>query len=256
MMPKLNYPKITKGDAISALIRLYRKHPQFMKELKNIREPYMNAILKLAVNGMVYFQENNVSPTDYYQATISYMKGESKLDPLPVEQAKDAAQLQPYFDDLDRLAEKWKIKAPWAILMFFIFDMIDALSLESMPDELEIPMEKIGSLIPWSPPLPPLKMEVSAWMLILFGRDKIMSEIADKLKEYEGKLKGTDIKEYPSSLENHSRWWFEHYINGKKYDEIAQMETETPGGSLISYAKNVGIAVRKFSKFIGVNLKG
>ena len=199
--------------------------------------------------------KKNLSFPDYYQATISYMKGESKLDPLPVELAKGAAQLQLYFDALDKLAEKWKIKAPWAILILYIFDIIDALSLESLPEELDIPLEKIGSLIPWSPPLPLLKIEVSAWMLIVFGRDKIMSEIADKLKEYEGKLKGTGINEYPSSLENHARWWFEHYVNGKKYDEIAQMETETPGGSLISYAKNVGIAVRKFSKFIGVNLK-
>ena len=56
-MPKLNYPKITKGDAISALIRLYRKHPKFMKESKEIRKPYMEIIQKFAVDSMVYFQK-------------------------------------------------------------------------------------------------------------------------------------------------------------------------------------------------------
>jgi hypothetical protein len=63
------------------------------------------------------------------------------------------------------------------------------------------------------------------------------------------------IKEYPSRIAHHARWWFEHYVNGRTYEEIADMEVKTPGGSLISYAKNVGIAVNKFSKLIGINMK-
>jgi hypothetical protein len=255
-MPRLSHPKITKGDAVSALIRLYRKHPPFMNELKEIRGPYFEAIRKFSLDGLAYFQENKVSPVDYYHATVSFMKGESNLDPLPSEQAKAATQLQPYFDALGELAEKWKIKAPWSVVTLFNFDIIDALSFEGLPDELEMPLEKIDLLIPWPAPLPPLDIRVSSWMMIMSGRDAILSEIGEKLKEYEDKIKERGIKEYPSSIENHARWWFEHYVNGKKYDEIAQMETETPGGSLISYAKNVGIAVKKFSKLIGINLKG
>ncbi len=108
-------------------------------------------------------------------------------------------------------------------------------------------------MAPWPPPLPPLKIEVSAWTFFVFSRDEITSEIADRLYDYEKKLKQIGIKEYPSSLVRHARWWFEHFVNGKKYDEIAQQETYTPGGSIISYAKNVGIAVRKFGKLVGIN---
>jgi hypothetical protein len=132
-MPRLSHPRITKGDAVSALIRLYRKHPPFMNELKEIRRPYFETIRKFALDGLAYFQENNVTPIDYYHATVSFMKGKSNLDPLPPEQAKDAAKLQLYFDALDELAEKWKIKAPWSVVTHFSFDIIDALSLESLP---------------------------------------------------------------------------------------------------------------------------
>jgi hypothetical protein len=82
-----------------------------------------------------------------------------------------------------------------------------------------------------------------------------MSEIAARISDYEQELKEMGIKEQPSSLIHHARWWFEHYVKGIKYDDIAQQETYTPGGSLISHAKNVGKAVRDFTKLVDINPK-
>jgi hypothetical protein len=255
-MPRLNYSKITKGDAVSALIRIYRQQPLFMKELTKIREPYQDTIKKFTFDSIAYFLENGISPSDYYQSAVNYVSGKNEQDPFPSEKLGYISQLQPYYDSLNELAYKWKLRAVWAVVALFGFDMIDVLLKEGLPDELDMPMEVLGEILPWSPKLPPLEIKIHSWAVITMGREKILSEIADRIKQYELELKKAGLAEYPSSLENHARWWFEHYINGKKYDEIAQMETETPGGSLISYAKNIGIAVRKFSRLIGVNTKG
>ena len=97
--------------------------------------------------------------------------------------------------------------------------------------------------------------KVSSWAFFLYGRTQIQSEIAVQLKDYEDRLKALDYEENPSRLQTHAKWWFECFIRGKEYDDIAQEEAYTPGGSLVSYARNVGNAVRKFSRLVGIDIK-
>jgi hypothetical protein len=128
-----------------------------------------------------------------------------------------------------------------------------------MPDAIDVPLEQLDLLYPWPPPISPLEIRVSSWAFVLYGRKQIQVEIARKLKEYEARLKALGLTEYPSSLGKHARWWFEHFVHGKGYDDIAQEEIYTSGGSLVSYARNVGDAVREFSRLVGIdttNLKG
>jgi hypothetical protein len=246
-MPRLNYAKITKGDAVSALMNLYRQHPPFMEELAKIREPYLETIKKFTVDGIVYFIENGISLSDYYQAAVNYMSGKNKKDPFPAEKFDYISQLQTYLDSLNELAYKWKLRATWAILVLVEFDMFDVLSNVGLPEELDIPMEILGTMLPWPPLLPPLEIKVPSWAVIVMGRKKIMSEIAGRLKQYEGELKEIGLKEYPSSLNNHARWWFEHYVLGKKYKEIDEK----------LYKVNMETIKRKaweFSKLVGIKM--
>ena len=254
-MPKLDFPELTKGDAISILMVLYRNYPQFMKELNTLKKPYIEVIHKFAEDTQASFQEKPMSIPDYSHSMIDYFEGKSNMSPFTDEQEKDITELRPYFDALYKLAEKWKLKAPWAAAALFFSNIIE-LSSSKPPERSGIPLEMFEQMIHWPPPLPLLKFEVSAWTFFAFSRDEIISEIKDRLYDYESRLKKIGIKEYPSSLIHHARWWFEHNVNGKTYDEIAGMEGKTPGGSLISYAKNVGIAVNKFSKLIGINPEG
>ena len=250
-MPKLDFPELTKGDAILILMVLYRNHSQFMKELNTLKKPHMGVIYKFAEDSLASFQEKPMYIRDYAHLMTKYIEGKNSVSPFTDEQEKDIAELRPYFDGLGKLAEKWKIQAPWAAGALFAIDMIELLS--KLPETSGIPLEMFEQIKHWPPPLPPLKFEVSAWTFSAYSRDEIISEIKDRLYDYESSLKEIGIKEYPSGLVHHARWWFEHNVNGKTYDEIAEMEGKTPGGSLISYAKNVGIAVNKFSKLISIN---
>jgi hypothetical protein len=252
-MPKLNFPELIKGDAIFFLMVIYRNHRKFMKELNTLRKPYIEVIRKFVQGTLTSFQEKPMSLADYYQSMMNY-EGTNNISLFTDEQKKDIAELQPYFEGLVKLAEKWKLKTPWAAGALFIFDIVEL--MYSIPPEMPgIPLEIFEKLIPWTPPLHPLKIDVSAWTFFTLSRDEIISEIKDKLYDYEMRLKEIGIKEYPSRIAHHARWWFEHYVNGKTYEEIAAMEGRTPDGSLISYSKNIGVAVNEFSKLIMLDLK-
>lgn len=254
-MPKLSYPKITKGDAITALLKIYRKEPDFMKELDEIRRPYAAILSKFAKDAFAFFNNGTMSPAEYYQAVIDFNKGESQKDPFPAEKFGYLSQLQTYLDGLSRLADKWKLRAPWAVIALSLFDLIDLLKAQGLPDEIDIPLENLESIYPWAPPFSPLEIKIPAWAVILSGRQAVQAEVNRKLQEYESEIKDKGLGEYPSALNIHARWWFKHYIHHKTYDEIAQDEAYTPGGSLISYAKNVRTAVTKFSRLIGADPK-
>lgn len=94
------------------------------------------------------------------------------------------------------------------------------------------------------------------WTSFVTGaRRKILDQLRDLLVHYETRLKLASAREFPNSLKSHAKWWFQHYVQHKTYDEIAHLEVYTSGGKLVSYAKNVGVAVRKFSKLVNINPK-
>jgi len=251
-MPRLNYPKITKGDAIAALLKHYSKEAQFAKEWAAIREPYVHILARFAEDGLMFFKQGNITPAEYYRNLIDYYKNEGMEDPFPTDKFGYLSELQPYFDNLSELTDEWKLKAPWAIVALFISDLINLLKHSGLPDQIDIPIEDLGLIYPWETPLPPLEIKVPAWAIILGGRQSVQNEINKKLREYESNIKTKGLHEYPSTLDKHAKWWFEHYVRHKTYDEIAQLEIYTPGGSLISYARNVGAAVRNFARLIGI----
>ena len=137
--------------------------------------------------------------------------------------------------------------------MLNLHNIHDYLKQYGMPDTIDVSLQEMDFLYPWPPPLPPFEVKVSSWAFFLYGRTQIQSEIAKQLRDYEDRLKALDYKENPSRLRRHAKWWFECFIHGKEYDDIAQEEAYTPGGSLVSYARSVGVAVRKFSRLIGID---
>ncbi len=258
-MPRLSDPTLTKGNARWALLKLYRSDPNFMKEVESLRNPYMALIDRFSVDALTFSLSADISSKEFYQAILAYRKGESERNPLPYEQFYEQFpyfdQFQPYFDGLHDLAYRWNLRAPWAVLLLFYCDIVDCWKAKGMPSEFDIPLEKFDSLFPWEPPALPLTITVPAWAVVVRGRRAVLEEVAGRLKQYENQIKAAGLKEYPSALKTHARWWFEHYVHRKRYDDIAQEETYTPGGSLIAYAKNVGDAVRRFSKLIGIDAK-
>ena len=248
MMPKLSFPKITKGNAVTALLKLYRQEPDFMKELNEIRKPYMQVLKKFTLDSVIYFKKHKLSSAEYYNAVINWHKGEKTQDPFPINEFQYLSQCQPYFDELSKLADKWKLTASWGGRALFIFDLIDCLKQFCMPDEIDIALGDLETIYPWSPPLPPLKIKVSSWDIIVLGREPIQAEIASKLKVYEDEIKTKSLHEYPSALDAHARLWFEHYVHVKTYKEL---ESEYPSVGQESIKR----AVWKFTKLLGISVK-
>ena len=263
-MAKLTISQRTKGKAVAALLKLYKAEPNFARELEELRTIYMPVIeqwLKICVPNWIQMkktltQEEFSITRDFFltgSQTISdgFAK---KLRPfLSIPAPHLASQLDAYVKSLTDLAYRWRLKAIWAGPVL-LFDHILDVAINVIPEDVrnaEIPVEALEPFLP-SAPLPPLQFEVNAYELMFSGRQEIQDKFAKALADYENKLKSLGWQEIPTAIENHARWWFEHYVHQKTYDEIAQLEIHTPGGSLISYARNVGTAVRNFARLIGI----
>ncbi len=109
-MPRLNYHRITKGDAINALLAIYRSTPEFLIESEEVRKPYWILIHRYAGDVLEYGTESGKSLSQGYQDLMNYYKGGK--DPFPAERFSYMAELQPYFEALRELAYKWKLRAP------------------------------------------------------------------------------------------------------------------------------------------------
>lgn len=264
-MPKLRHPELTKGKAVSYLLDLYRNEPKFVRELDEIRRPYFPLLFGLADATLHFWAEcKKVLPSEDYWALVEFYQGKSQQPPSLDAELKEQRrlmeklwdQLQPYAITLRELTFKWKLSAPWAVQTIIYYDVFDLMTIRGLPMEIDVPINSLGHLYYiWPAPLPDLVITISPWAFFLSGKEQIQREIAEKLSQYEGQIKTAGFHEFPSALRTHAKWWFEHYIHRKTYDEIAQMEVYTPGGSPIVYGRNVGEAVRKFSNFIGIKPK-
>lgn len=245
-MPRLNYPKITKTDAINALMAVYREDTAFMGELQALRQPYEELLLRAAIDMIDYWVRSGDSPDQYYRDVIAYHKSGAP-DPLPAEFAY-IVELQPYLDALSSLAYEWKIHAPWAVLVLSMWDAFDLLKSKGVPQEVDIQLEQYENLFPWPAPLPPLEIRIPAWAAIIMGRKEIEIEIARRLERYETRLKESGLTEYPSSIKEHARWWYEHYVGGKTYNQIAQKFPEV-------LEETIKRGVWEFSKVVDIRLR-
>ena len=95
-MPRLHFPKVTKGNAITVLLRLYRQEPDFMEELEEVGQPYVEILSKFAKDGITFFSEHNLSPGQYAKAVMDYHAGNSEWDPFPAGKFQYMSQLIAY----------------------------------------------------------------------------------------------------------------------------------------------------------------
>jgi hypothetical protein len=264
-MPRLSYPKIAIGNAIASLVDLYRNDPGFIEELGMIRLPHMAAIYEYSMNTLDFSNKCKevLSPQDYSSVARAFqnqgnltVRLPAKLKKARIKLEQSLEQLGPYIESLDKLALKWKLRAKWVGPILLLYDMFDLYTVFGiMPSgEIEMPIESMGSLYPWPPPMEDLVIRVPPWAFFLLGRAEIEKEISEKVSHYESQLRSKGYHEFPSSLRRHARWWFMHYVKRKKYDEIAALEAQLPDGKAM-YERNVGVAVRKFSKLVGINIR-
>ena len=256
-MPRLTDPRIAKGLAAGYLIRLYLREPDFVAELEELRAGHLDPLTELMVKEAGFLVGCRAAMgADEYQSTIrdlytSYGSATS-MSGLPVSllnQLEDLRQLhlelRPYFRALEQLAAKWKLNAPWAGPMLHLHHVHDCLRDIVTSDDIDVPLEQLDLLYPWLPPLPPLEIKVPASAFCFYGRRQIQAEIARELANYERRLKAAGQKQRPSAVERHAEWWFEHYVKGKTYRELAQ---EYPR----AYEETIKRKVWEFSRLLGM----
>jgi hypothetical protein len=259
-MPKLSDPRITKGHAASFLVRLYLLEPEFLAEFHQLRLTHAKSLAEVLVIQVKFFMKckEALSAEEYWEmgrALYELPGTRHSIRTLPADLARQLekikqayVKLAPYFHDVEQLAYRWKLRVSWAGPMLYLYDMNDCLKELGMPEDIDVPLEQLDLLYPWPPPISPLEIKVSSWAFVFYGRKQIQAEIAKKLKEYEARLKTVGLKEKPSALENHAKWWFEHYVKGKPYQELAQQfpgtEEETIKRKVWEFSKLVGIRTR------------
>lgn len=270
--------------AIDYLLDLYKQEKRFIEEWKSLREPHIALLTKLAkfeALAQINLLLSHLHSFEYVVVRRYVEHHLKSIDPalmyLPDWEALDQEYdlliepLNPYKHQLVQFAYRWKLRAWWASDELLENDINDIKM--GMLKSLKIPEEAFTTggkiIIDYPEPViiqtpkysfnneffPPMKIEISWLSLLEKGRREILKEIGQKLAAYEAWAKEKGSLELPSRLKKHARWWFEHNVHNKSYDNIAQDETYSPGGSLISYSKNVGRAVREFGELIDGEVK-
>lgn len=266
-MPRIIPSSMLRPIAINFLLELYKQEQSFQREWAGLRSPYLPLVSELAraealaeVNlRLIYLPwlerellRKHVEAR--LEAIAPNLKALPPLHELEQEGERLLERLEPYVRQLAQLANSWKLRASWAGDELLNEDVYDIKT--GIFKTLAISQETPLSSAYWSSRfLPALTIEVPSLSFIQKGRREILTEISKKLADYEAEIRDRGGQELPSRLKSRARWWFEHYVHGKTYDEISQSETGSPGGSLISYAKNVGRAVRDFAKLIDIGVK-
>jgi hypothetical protein len=255
-MPRLTHPKAVRTYAIVFLVDLYLRHSGFAKELGEVRMKHAGTIRQLAMDTDGRLEEFVRSAQPLHEWLTAHSAEATGQIDISVNADLAVPEEGPsYLRDLVALCHRWKLRTALALAVLIPRDMADALGKSRSASGADLPLGYYDRFQPWPPPLPPLVIQVSAWDIAYMGRGRVQSQIREMIAEYESRIKSAGMKEYPSALQIHARWWFEHYVEGKKYDQIAQDECYYHGESLISYAKNVGAAVRRFSRLVGIDPK-
>jgi len=262
-MPKLSYPPLTRFDAIVALVDLYLQDPAFRSALEKVRSEYRATLRELATDitewMSVAWRTRRPSTLDGYHFVLD----------------RQDLTARPYLNALETLFAKWKLPIPEPPNLV-LYKEIESMPLTGVLPEYDLyqllPKKGViteGGMLPDSVsgnkiphPVPPLRVTVTFWALVLAGREEALEHIGRRLDEYEQMVKDKGYKEYPSKLKKHAWWWFEHFIHGSKFEDIMFIEVQNMANSTPKskgrephppHAKNIGIAVGKFSKLIGVN---
>ncbi|MFO7773182.1 MAG: hypothetical protein R6V59_04480 [Dehalococcoidia bacterium] len=259
-MPRLSDHRITQGHAVSFLLRHYFDEKEFVAELQELHEKNLELLAEWVLGWANFLTKcSEVMTADEYLGIARDVWGSAAagkgIPDLPANFAPQFEEFKqliiksgPYFRELEQLAFRWKLRAPWAGPMLHYRWLHDSFKELGFPDTIEMSLEQLDLPYPWPPLMPPLEIKVSAWAFVFYSRREIQAEIAGKLKSYEDKLKAAGLREKPSALENHARWWFEHYVKGKTYGELAQQFPR-------AYEETIKRKVWEFSKLAGIETR-
>jgi hypothetical protein len=259
-MPRLidEFSKAIK--ALVVLVRVYRRHADFENELQQVHAQYRFIVLGFVVQFLeggfdLKSHRDAVRLTDSeYDATLSGLKAiiAKEAKHFPNVGQNDQAQVQACLDALlvalNDLAYRWKLRVSQAGIWLF-FDLV--------ADEVKYAGLEFQAGPSFHPCYPtakrhPIQITVPDWLLVEEGQKPIVKQFERVLAERLARLKADGLSEYPSSIEKHAQWWFDHYVLGKKYKELAR-DNQSLNGS--NREESIRRAVSNFSKLLRIRTK-
>jgi hypothetical protein len=268
-MPRLLPVDWIKLVAINYLLQLYERESQFVQELEKVKQPFAPIVERLARASVLNDVERLVTwnpPRDLMawisdrqklRKYIQALEGVPDLSQLQESYQSLLGQLAPCVLRLGALADNWNLRAPWAgdeLMWRYIRriqqDILDAAEAASL---FELSDQQIQRLVETDEGrLPSDDLPINVLSLYLAGgRRDFTNKLNRRLKEFEQKLKASGAREPPSALRIHAEWWFDHYVYGMKFPDIAN-GTIGPNNEAGRYPQNIRNAVLKFSALLGI----
>lgn len=272
-MPRLLAADWVRIIAINYLLQLYEREIGFVQEWEKAKKPFTPLIEQLGKVSTLIEVEHLLmkSPPDDLIGWISDLqKLRNYLQDLPsgTEYAQNSLEtptsyndllerLTPYVSSLNKLAYDWNLRAPWAgdQLMRRDIQKVQQETLDAAGATLfnKLSDRQIQMLVKQEK----ASLPIDTWpinILSLYlsgGRRGHIDKLNKRLIKFEEELKTLGVKEIPGSLRRHAEWWFDHYVNNKSFDDIAD-GTIGPNNVAGIYPENIRKAVLKLSKFIGI----
>jgi hypothetical protein len=259
-MPKLinEFSKIFK--ALVVLLRVYRRHPDFENELQQVHALYRFIVIGFVVQFLeggfgLRSHRDAVRLTDSeYDATLSGLKAiiaeETKHLPNVGQNGQAQVQACPdaLFAALNDLAYRWKLRVSQAAIWLFF---------ELVADEVKyagLEFQTGPSFHPYysTEKRHPIHINVPDWLLVEEGQKPIVKQFERVLAKRLARLKADGLSEYPHSIEKHAQWWFDHYVLGKKYKELAR---DSQSMNVANREESIRRAVSNFSKLLRIRTK-
>jgi hypothetical protein len=270
-MPRLLPPDLLKLIARILLVMLYEEDPRFTREWDQVKHAYVSLVNHAAQTWLLVDIERILMtepPKDIIrwvsdlQELRNYIQHLQGLDLSVIRNNYDKYfdQLSPYVVRLNKLCNKWNLRASWAGEELMASDIYkiqkQILQASSAVSFIELLTQQIittfgkeeGQL---------LSDNFEADILSLYyagGRLGFIREFSEGLKKYERDLRLAGAIEPPSALRKHAEWWFNHYVNGLNYNDIAnKIAQEMINGG--PHPENIRKEVIEFSKLIDIKPK-
>lgn len=286
-MPRLVDRQTAKGQAIASLLARYWEDQAFVADFRRVKEPHRERHEAWCITTFLFWYRMRAAlPGDRYRDLLrtswnTHVLNKIEYPDLPEDPREleglvqrviagndsgdllgdlscfmglsnaIARQLQPYFDGLADLADRWNLRAPWSVIGLCSYDAFITWSEmpqmlkdrgvnlpsdipKKLPTEVELDPEGSFDILeclvpPWDS-TPPLRLELHAQTLTSLDSNNIMRAVRRKVWAFSMELKASGWHETPSATEKHAGWWFDHYVLARSFKEIADYACDKPGG--------------------------
>lgn len=226
------YPQqIILGAAAQWFMRHLKANPDFAREREAIYQCYNSTIESLFSSlGKLLEERENKGPTGHDRTELEA-------------QVKTNLNANEYINEITELCLRYHVDYRWTPGILFYEDLQRVLGLNMDNDPLFI--QFMLSVFTGLPPV--VQVALPSYLVHMGKRNDIHTFVDASLDNIPREDSWRDV---PHSLERHTKWLYNHKVEGKSYVDILNDSELTPDSYLASEYQ-VGRAVRRLDRFLG-----